>query len=213
MDFYYARFSGNSARSAFALAETGAAYTPHPLDVPGGEGRRPDYLALNPMGKVPALVDGDVRLWESNAINWYLAETHPGARLLPASPAGRAAVQRWLMFQTGHLTPACATLFRKTNARVRAIWKTDADAAAVERARQELGRYLPVLEQALAGRDWLEGEFSLADIAYAPHLAMIAEGEAGYDFAATPNIRAWLERLWARPAWKKAAEMALAGGA
>jgi glutathione S-transferase len=211
MDFYYGTLSGNSARSALALAEAGVAYTPHPIGAPNGENRLPPYLALNPMGKVPALVDGEVRLWESNAINWYVAEKHPAARLLPTTPAGRASVQRWLMFQTGHVTPACLPLFRKTNARVRAVWKTDATDEAVEAGRRELGRYLPVLEQALAGRDWLEGEFSLADVAYAPHLAMIAAGDAGYDFAATPNVRAWLARIWARPAWKRAAELSLSG--
>jgi glutathione S-transferase len=213
MDFYYGRFSGNSARSAFALVEAGVAYTPRPVATPDGENRRPPYLALNPMGKVPALVDGDLRLWESNAINWYLAEKHPEARLLPTSVAGRASVQRWLMFQAGHVTPACVTLFRQTNPRTRAIWKTESPPAAVEAARRELARYLPVLEQALAGRDWLEGDFSLADIAYAPHLALIAEGDEGHDFAATPNVQAWLGRLWARPAWTKAVEMALGGAA
>jgi glutathione S-transferase len=211
MDFYYGTFSGNSARSAFALAEAGVAYSPHPIGAPHGENRQAPYLALNPMGKVPALVDGDVRLWESNAINWYLAETHPAARLLPTSAAGRASVQRWLMFQAGHVTPACTPIYRQTNPRVRAVWKTSATEEAVAAARQELGRYLPVLDQALAGRDWLEGEFSLADVAYAPHFALCAEG--GFDFASSPNVHAWLERLWARPGWKRAAEMSLSGGA
>ena len=209
MDFYYGPQSGNSARSAFALLETGAPYTPHRFDRPHGENRAAPYLAVNPMGKVPALVDGDVRLWESNAINWYLAETHPAARLLPASPAGRAAVQRWLLFQLGHVAPPCQVIFRGTNLRVQAFWKVSATREAVEAARTELARYLAVLEQTLAGRAWLEGAFSLADIAYAPHLAMIADG--GFDFSATPNVRAWLERLWARPAWQQAAAMALAG--
>src|SRR5579863_6861327 len=213
MDFYFGRLSGNSTRSAFALCEAGIPFTPHPVGTPNGENRQAPYLALNQMGKVPALSDGDVRLWESNAINWYVAEKHPEARLLPASLAGRASVQRWLMFQAGHVSPACTALFRKTNERVRAVWKTDSDPAAVETARRELARFLPVLEQALGGRDWLEGELSLADIAYAPHLALIAEGDAGYDFASTPNVRAWLARLWARPAWKRAAEMSLSSGA
>jgi glutathione S-transferase len=212
VDFYYGTLSGNSTRSAFALAEAGVDFTPHPFGSPNGENRQAPYLALNPMGKVPALVDGDVRLWESNAINWYVAEKYPEARLLPASPAGRASVQRWLMFQAGHVTPACVALFRRTNHRIRAVWKIDSDPAQVETGRRELARFLPVLEQALTGRDWLEGEFSLADIAYAPHLALIAEGDAGYDFASTPNVRAWLARLWARPAWKRAVEMALSGG-
>jgi len=211
MDFYYGTVSGNSARSAFALAEAGVTYVPHPIEAPNGENREAPYLALNPMGKVPALIDGEVRLWESNAINWYVAEKHPQAGLLPASIPGRASVQRWLMFQTAHVTPACMILFRKTNARVRAVWKTDATPEAVEAARKELGRYLPVLDQALSGRDWLEGELSLADVAYAPHLAMIAQGDAGFDFASTPHVRAWLARMWARPAWKRAVEMSLSG--
>jgi glutathione S-transferase len=212
MDFYYGTLSGNSARSAFALAEAGVHFTPHPIGSPNGENRQAPYLALNPMGKVPALIDGDVRLWESNAINWYIAEKHPEARLLPASLAGRASVQRWLLFQAGHVTPACVALFRRTNDRIRAVWKIDSDPAQVETGRRELARFLPVLDQALAGRDWLEGEFSLADIAYAPHLALIAAGDAGYDFASTPNVRAWLGRMWSRPGWKRAVEMALAGG-
>jgi len=212
MDFYFGRLSGNSTRSAFALCEAGVPYTPHPVGTPHGENREAAYLALNPMGKVPALVDGDVRLWESNAINWYVAEKHPETRLLPPTLAGRASVQRWLMFQAGHVSPASTTIFRKTNQRVRSFWKTDADPKAVEAAYKELARYLAVLEQALAGRDWLEGEFSLADIAYAPHFAAVAEGDGGLDLSATPNVGAWLQRMWARPAWKKATEMAFRGG-
>ena len=217
MDFYFGRLSGNSTRSAFALCEAGVPYTPHPVGTPNGENRQAPYLALNPMGKVPALVDGDVRLWESNAINWYIAEKYPETRLLPTSLAGRASVQRWLLFQAGHVSPPSTTIFRKTNQRIRAFWKTDADSKAVEAAYKELGRYLAVLEQALAGRDWLEGDFSLADIAYAPHFAALAEGQdaqnggAGFDFTATPNVGAWLERMWARPAWKQATEMAFSG--
>jgi len=209
MDFFYGPMSGNSARTAFALFEMGLPFTPHRFDRPDGQNRDSAYLAVNPMGKVPALIDGEVQLWESNAINWYLAETHPEAGLLPASPVGRASVQRWLLFQAGHLSPPCLVIFRGTNARVQAFWKVSATPQAVGAARAELGRYLDVLEKALDGRDWLETTFSLADIAYAPHLAMIAEG--GFDFAATPRVRSWLERLWARPAWKQAAAMTLGG--
>jgi len=146
MDFYYGRMSGNSARAAFGLSEAGASFQPHLLDTRAGENRGAAYLAVNPMGKIPALVDGPLRLWESNA-------------------AG--------------------------------------DTQAAEAGRKELARYLPVLEGALADRDWLEREFSLADIAYAPHLSLVAEG--GFDLSPYPRVRAWLDRLLARPAWRKAA--------
>src|SRR5688572_5569896 len=99
MELYFGKNSGNSARSAFGLYAAGAAFTPHALDVPKGDGRAASYLSLSPIGKVPALVDGDTALWESNAINWYVAEKHSAAGLLPPTSAGRASVQRWLFFQ------------------------------------------------------------------------------------------------------------------
>src|SRR5712692_3499299 len=170
MDLYYGRCSGNSARATFGLNEAGAAFQAHLLDTRSGENRSAEYLSVNPMGKIPALVDGKLRLWESNAINWYVAEKLPNARLLPTSPEGRASVQRWLFFQAAHVTPACISVFRGTNARVQAFWQTKGDPQAVEAGRKELARYLSVLETALANRDWLEVDFTLADIAYAPGL-------------------------------------------
>jgi glutathione S-transferase len=205
MELFYGRVSGNSARSVFGLHEAGARFTPRLLDTRGGENRAAGYLSVNPMGKIPALVDGNFRLWESNAINWYVAEKHPAAGLLPATIEGRASVQRWLFFQAAHVSPACVPLFRATNRRVQEFWQTTGDAQAAEAARKELARWLPVLETSLAGREWLEGAFSLADVAYAPHLWLVVEG--GLDLAPYPGIRAWLERLLARPAWQRAAEL------
>lgn len=205
MDFHFGKNSGNSARVAFALYEAGIRFTPRPMHVPRGESRTLEYRALNPMGKVPALVDGSTALWESNAINWYLAETHPEARLLPASPGGRASVQRWLFFQAGHVTPACMAVYRTTSARAQRYWGIRPDPEAAENGRQELARYLPVLEAVLERSAWLEVDFSLADIAYAPHLWFLAEG--GFDFPGTPHVRAWLDRLLARPAWKQASAL------
>ena len=122
MDLYYGRMSGNSARAVFGLAEAGVPYRPHVIDAKGGENKSPAYLAVNPMGKIPSLTDGDFKLWESNAINWYAAEKAPQARLLPASPEGRADVQRWLFFQSAHVSPACIPVFRAINPRVLAYW-------------------------------------------------------------------------------------------
>lgn len=200
MDFFYGHVSGNSSRSAFALYEAGAAFTPRPTDPVKGDARQPAYLALNPMGKVPALIDGDLRLWESNAINLYVAEQHPAARLIPASAAGRASMMRWLFFQAGHISPAVRPLLFATNQRLQDFWKLKpVDPRDVEAARAELRRYLPVLEEALRGREWLVDQFSLADIAYSSHLWLAAEG--GLELP--PAVTAWLERMLARPAWKK----------
>jgi glutathione S-transferase len=202
MDFHFGKNSGNSARSAFALYEARVAFTPNALDVPTGASRGSDYTFINPMGKVPALLDGATALWESNAINWYIAESYPEAKLLPATPAGRASVQRWLFFQAAHVSPAATAVNRELSARHRSYWGLLPDPRAAEAGKQELSRYLPVLESALAGGDWLEQHFSLADIAYTPHLAFLVEG--GFDFSATPRVGDWLERLLARPAWQQA---------
>lgn len=208
MELYFSRNSGNSSRSVFALMEAGAAWTPHPIDPQTQENRAAPYLGLNPMGKLPSLVDGELVLWESNAINWYVAEQHPQARLLPESLAARARVQRWMFFQAAHVSPACMPILRITP-RVQNFWKMKGDAQAAEAGRLELQRYLAVLEEALGNREWLEGEFSLADISYAPHLMLIQEG--GFDFAPHQRVKAWLERLLARPAWKSTFELIFAG--
>ncbi len=205
MELLYGRMSGNSARSVFALYEAGVPFIPRLLDTHGGEHRGAGYLAINPMGKIPALSDGGFQLWESNAINWYVAEKNPAAGLLPATTEGRAAVQRWLFFQAAHVTPACAPLFFQTSRRMQEFWKTTGDARAAEAARKDLERWLPVLERALAGMEWLEGAFSLADIAYAPHLWLIVDG--GFDLTRYPAVQRWLERLLARPSWQRTAEL------
>ena len=200
MDLFFSRNSGNSSRSIFALHESGAAWTSRVVDPRVGETRRPEYLAINPLGKIPALADGALLLWESNAINWYVAEKQPQARLLPASIEGRAAVHRWLFFQAGHVSPACFPILR-TLPQIQAFWNIKADLQAAEVGCKELGRYLPVLDGALAGRAWLETEFSLADIAYAPHFMLLSQ--TGFDFSPYPALRVWLDRLLARPAWQK----------
>jgi glutathione S-transferase len=194
--------SGNSLRVAYALYEAAAPFTPHVLDARGGENRTPEYRAINPMGKIPSLVDGAFKLWESNAINLYLAEKFPRAGLLPDSAEGRAGVHRWLFFQAAHVSPAARPIFTVLNSTVRAYWGFRGDPAGVETSRPELARYLSVLDGALERREWLEGTFSLADIAYAPHLWLLAEG--GFDYGPWPSMRGWYERLTARPAWKEA---------
>jgi glutathione S-transferase len=92
---------------------------------------------------------------------------------------------------------------------MQAFWNAKPDAASAEGAEKELARFLPVLEAALEGKDWLEGKFSLADVAYAPHLSLL--GESSFSLAAYPRVDAWLGRLLSRPAWKKTAETVFAG--
>ena len=200
VDFYFGKNSGNAARTALALYEVGVPFEAHPLDL--RKPRSPEYLALNPLGKVPTLVDGATTLWESNAINWYLAEKHPRAGLLPSTPEGRAAVLRWAFLQTAHVSPAATAVHRSINPAHVRYFAQQTDPQEAEHGRKELARLLPVLENALAEADWLLGEYSLADIAFAPHLGFLVQ--YGFDFPGTPRVRAWLERIRARPAWQRA---------
>lgn len=205
MELFYGRMSGNSSRAVFGLNECGAKYDTRLVDTQKGENKSAAYLALNPMGKIPALRDGEITLWESNAINFHAAKKHAAHLLGP----NWASTLRWCYFQTGHVTPACLPIFRHINAKVKAFWKTDGDAQAAEAGKKELSRYLPVLDEALKGRDWLEGAFTLADVAYAPHFHLIREG--GFDFSHYANLSRWLDRLLARPAWVAARETVFGG--
>jgi len=207
VDFYFGKNSGNAARTALALYELGVPFTALGLDLRKPPG--PEYMALNPLGKVPTLIDGATTLWESNAINWYLAEKYPQARLLPPTPEGRAAVLRWAFFQAAHVSPAATAVHRSINpAHVRYLGQ-HTDPQEAERGRRELARFLPALESALGEADWLVGEYSLADIAFAPHLGYLVQ--YGFEFPGTPRVRAWLERIRARPAWKNAEALIFAG--
>lgn len=134
------------------------------------------YLAINPMGKVPALTDGDFNLWESNAILTYLATKFPQTKALPTDPRGRADVDRWLHWQSCHLMPAMGAL------------KTAED--------KDLGSVAPllkILEQQLKGRDYILGSLTVADFAIAAYL-MTKLGRQ-LDYSACPSVAAWVERM------------------
>ena len=140
------------------------------------ETQSPEFLAINPMGKVPALTDGDFRLWESNAILTYLATKFPETRALPTDARGRADVDRWLHWQSCHLVPAIGAL--KTGA--------ESDVSTVT-------PLLKILEQQLAGREYLLGALTVADFAVAAYL-MTKLGRQ-LDYSACPNVAAWVERM------------------
>lgn len=197
-------------RAILFLEEVGANYEPVLVDTKVGEQRSPSYLAINPMGKIPALVDGTLTLWESNAIGWYAAEKHGTAGLIPSTSELRATMLKWLFFQTAHVSPACASIFRHEHPLVREQWNVPPNPQDISHGQKELARYLPVLESALASASYLAGALSLADLAYAPHLHLIAE--AGFDFTPYPAIERWLDGLRARGAWRRTIDRAFAEG-
>lgn len=134
------------------------------------------YLAINPMGKVPALTDGDFKLWESNAILTYLATKFPETKALPTDPQGRADADRWLHWQSCHLMPAMGAL------------KT-----ADEKDLSTLIPLLKILEQQLEGREYMLGSLTVVDFAIAAYL--ITKLGRQLDLSGCPNVSAWRDRM------------------
>jgi glutathione S-transferase len=189
--------SPNTRRALLMLEECGAPYELVAVDLMSAEHRAPPYLALNPTGRVPTLVDGEFTLWESNAILEYLASTHPEARLAGQSPKEIGEVARWMFMNAAHLSPNVARIFAHTirlppEKRIPQI---------VDDARAEVDRSLAAIEGRLDGREYLADRFTIAEVSIAPTLANAAM--LSIDLARFPRTSAWLGRIAARPAWKK----------
>jgi glutathione S-transferase len=185
--------SGNVQKVIFVLEELGLPYERKDYGKQFDNTATPEYAALNPMKKVPTLVDGDAVVWQSNTILRYLANK-TGSTLYPPDPAQRSAVDRWMDWTLAELNPAYLAGFR------------DAKKAEAERAPDtaiNLGNELKLLEGQLSKSSWAAGaQFSLADIALGP----IVKRCVGFPFGlpALPKTSAWLAALQARPAFQKA---------
>lgn len=189
--------SPNTRRARIMLEELEVPYSLVVVDLMKGEQRSDAYRALNPTARVPTLVDGDLRLWESNAIVLYLAEKHPDRKLAGDGPAERAEVARWMFMNAAHLSPNVARIFAHT---IR-LPEDQRIPRLVEEARAEVARSLAPLDAQLTGKEWLLGRFTVADVAVAPSLA--AAPMLGIDLDRTPAVAAWMKRMAERPAWKK----------
>jgi len=148
----------------------------HHVSFKDRETQSPEFLAINPMGKVPALVDGDFRLWESNAILSYLATLFPETGALPQDPRGRADLDRWLHWQSCHLMPAMGEL-----------------KVASEKDFSKVQGLLQILDRQLQGRVYVLGSLSVADFAIAAYL--LTKLGRQLDYSAVPNVAAWLEHI------------------
>jgi glutathione S-transferase len=197
MKLYYFP-SPNPQKIRFAINELGLDCETVPVDLTKRQQREPGFLAVNPVGRVPALVDGDLRLWESHAILAYLGEKT--GRLWPSSPGGRADALRWLFFLTSTISPPATDLVFNRIA-VKVIGGTP-DEAAIKRGEQALPPAIKIIDDHLATRKWMLGDdFSLVDCDYGPTFNVIEK--AGFDFAAFPRVGVYLEAIRARRAWQE----------
>jgi len=185
--------SGNVQKVIFLLEELGTPYLREDYGRTFGNTASADYLALNPTGKVPTLLDGDVAVWESHTILRYIAAKHPTA-LLPTDPAARARVESWMDWGLASLNPVFLGGFR------------DAKKPAAERGAdtvKNLVAELALVEARLAQSPWLAGaDISLAEVALGPILRRCIAFP--FERPATPHLADWCARLAQRPAFQTA---------
>lgn len=207
----YSLNTPNGVKASIMLEEIGLPYEPHLIDIGANESWTPDYLSLNPNGKIPAILDPDgpggqpLALFESGAILLYLAEKT--GKLLPTDPALRYQTIQWVFFQVGGVGPMFGQLgfFHKF------AGKDYEDKRPRDRYVAECKRLLGVLEQRLNGRDFMMGDdFTIADIALLGMVRnLVGYYDAGelVDYASLRAVPAWLERCLARPAVQRGLEI------
>ena len=180
--------SGNAYKARLLLSLLGLEFEEIGVNLMTGENRTESFLALNPRGQVPVLVDGGVTVWDSQAILVYLARRY-GEAWLPADPVAMAEVVQWLAVSENEL------LFGLARARAVLHFGRDFDLAS----SQAYGRAgLKVLEKRLAGNDWLAaGKPTIADVACMPYAALSHMG--GVPLDDHPAVRAWTDRIRTLP--------------
>ena len=183
----------NGWKASVALEELGLPYQVHAIDLLSGAQRAPDYLAINPNGRIPAIVDHDAEdfaVFESGAILIYLAEKT--GQLMPADAKGRSRVLQWLMFQMGGIGPMMgqANVFHR--------YFPEKIQVVIDRYQGESGRLFGVLDRQLADHEWLAGDYSIADIA---NWCWVRTHKwSGVDIGPFEHLQRWVAAIAARPA-------------
>ena len=194
----------NGVKVSIMLEEIGLPYEAHTIDIGKNETWTPEFLSLNPNGKIPAIIDPDgpdgapIGLFESGAILIYLAEKT--GKLLPVDPARRIETIQWVFFQMASVGP----MFGQVGYFHKFAGREIADKRPLERYCGESKRLLGVLETRLAGRQWIMGdEYTIADIAllgWVRNLIGLYDARELVAFDTLKLVPAWLERGLARPA-------------
>ena len=194
----------NGVKVSIALEETGLPYEAHAVNIMKNETWTPDFLSLNPNGKIPAIIDPNgpngqpIALFESGAILLYIADKT--GKLLPSDPTRRYEAIQWVFFQMGGV----GLMFGQLGFFYKFAGKDIADKRPLERYRDESKRLLGVLETRLDGRKWImDDDYTIADIAligWVRALTVFYEAGEILGMDAMPNVTSWLERAMARPA-------------
>jgi glutathione S-transferase len=191
----YTAATPNGWKASIALEELGLPYELKAIALDKNEQKTPEFLAINPNGRIPAIIDrdADITVFESGAILQYLAEKT--GKLMPADPKGKYSVIQWLMFQMGGVGPM------QGQANVFYRYFPEKIQPAIDRYQHETRRLYEVLDGRLKGRDWLADDYSVADIANFTWVHV--HFWAGVEVEGLENLQAWMERMRSRPAVQK----------
>jgi len=185
----------NGRKASIMLEEVGLPYNVHKIDISKGDQFTPEFVAINPNSKIPAIVDTDtdMKVFESGAILMYLADKT--GQFLPTETKARYLVIEWLMFQMGGVGP----MFGQYNHFYR--FAPEKIPYGIERYKKETLRLYSVLDTQLAKSEYLAGEYSIADIATFPWIASYSFMDLTLDDH--PNLKRWFETINQRPAVQK----------
>ena len=204
IDLYYWPTS-NGHKITIYVEEAQIPYTIKPINISKGDQFKPDFLNISPNNRMPAIVDNapadggaPISVFESGAILVYLAEKT--GKFMPKDVRGKTKVQEWLFWQMGGLGPMSGQRGHFINQAPQ-----PANAYGLERYSKETDRLHLVLDKQLTGRDYIAGDYSIADMACYPWC--VSAGRYGTTYENYPNLRAWMARMAARPAVKKAYEI------
>ncbi len=204
IDFFFWT-TPNGQKVLICLEETGLRYRMCPVNISKGEQFTPDFLAISPNNKIPAIRDhapahgGDpISVFETGAILLYLADK--SGSLLPATPGGRVAATEWLFWQVGGLGPMAGQNHHFAH------YAPEKIPYAIQRYVNETGRLYGVLDRRLESREFILGNYSVADIAAYPWI--FDHARQAQDLDDFPNIRRWLAAISARPAVQRAKRIA-----
>ena len=198
---YHFPLSTNSRKVRIALIEKGLEFERVPIDLSKKEQKNPDYLKIHPFGQVPALDDEGFIVYDSTIINEYLEDEYPYPSLLPKDSEGRARARLMEDFRDSHFNPLFVEIFQE----VRSKPEGQRDSALIDRARAEITKCFDRIEKELAGKEYLAGTFSLADIAYMPNFDPLERFNIPVD-PKYKNMLAWIQRLKARPSYAASAQ-------
>jgi glutathione S-transferase len=200
MKLYYDPITVNCRKVAAGFSLMGVSFEKVHVDYLAGGHKDPAFLDINPNAALPVLVDGDFKLWESNAILQYVADKHEAFVYYPRELKVRADIHRWQLWESAHWFPSCYVYMFENVAKP--LMKAEPDLAAIDREAPNWHKLAHILDQRLANQHWLCGEnVTLADIAVAAPMHLHTYQKLPLN--AHPNLKRWMaEAVEPLPCWK-----------